>query len=244
MDHMTEGPLSEAEIEKLDHFLMHAPGTDQAMDVSMLDGFLTAIVSGPKTIMPSEWMRWVWDTENGTESPEFDSTEQAQEIVGLLMRHMNDINETLTLSPDDYEPLLTENPNNGDPIPAIDEWCLGYMAGVQLDWTGWQPVLAAHPDWLAPMILYGTPEGWAALEKDKLSVTEHKALAESLGDAVRRVHAYWFELRKAQHRAGRMPDVLRREPIRSGQKVGRNERCPCGSGKKYKHCHGTPEKLH
>ena len=26
--------------------------------------------------------------------------------------------------------------------------------------------------------------------------------------------------------------------IRSGQKVGRNEPCPCGSGKKYKHCHG------
>lgn len=27
-------------------------------------------------------------------------------------------------------------------------------------------------------------------------------------------------------------------PIRVGQKVGRNEVCPCGSGKKYKHCHG------
>jgi preprotein translocase subunit SecA len=25
----------------------------------------------------------------------------------------------------------------------------------------------------------------------------------------------------------------------SGQKVGRNEKCPCGSGKKYKHCHGS-----
>jgi len=23
-----------------------------------------------------------------------------------------------------------------------------------------------------------------------------------------------------------------------GQKVGRNDPCPCGSGKKYKHCHG------
>jgi uncharacterized protein YecA (UPF0149 family) len=23
-------------------------------------------------------------------------------------------------------------------------------------------------------------------------------------------------------------------------KVGRNERCPCGSGLKYKHCHGLP----
>ncbi|MDP5206879.1 SEC-C metal-binding domain-containing protein, partial [Alishewanella sp. SMS9] len=26
--------------------------------------------------------------------------------------------------------------------------------------------------------------------------------------------------------------------IRDGAKVGRNDACPCGSGKKYKHCHG------
>ncbi|MDA1036183.1 MAG: SEC-C metal-binding domain-containing protein [Chloroflexi bacterium] len=23
-----------------------------------------------------------------------------------------------------------------------------------------------------------------------------------------------------------------------GRKIGRNEQCPCGSGKKYKKCHG------
>lgn len=28
--------------------------------------------------------------------------------------------------------------------------------------------------------------------------------------------------------------------VRSGRKIGRNEPCPCGSGKKYKRCHGTP----
>ena len=28
------------------------------------------------------------------------------------------------------------------------------------------------------------------------------------------------------------------EPVRVEKKVGRNEPCPCGSGKKYKHCHG------
>jgi preprotein translocase subunit SecA len=27
--------------------------------------------------------------------------------------------------------------------------------------------------------------------------------------------------------------------VRSDRKVGRNELCPCGSGKKFKHCHGT-----
>ncbi len=26
--------------------------------------------------------------------------------------------------------------------------------------------------------------------------------------------------------------------VREGQKIGRNDLCPCGSGKKYKHCHG------
>ena len=26
--------------------------------------------------------------------------------------------------------------------------------------------------------------------------------------------------------------------VRQGQKVGRNDPCPCGSGKKYKYCHG------
>jgi uncharacterized protein len=31
------------------------------MDVSTLDGFLCAVLSGPNVIMPSEWMRWVWD---------------------------------------------------------------------------------------------------------------------------------------------------------------------------------------
>jgi preprotein translocase subunit SecA len=28
------------------------------------------------------------------------------------------------------------------------------------------------------------------------------------------------------------------EPVRVEKKVGRNEPCPCGSGKKFKHCHG------
>jgi preprotein translocase subunit SecA len=28
-------------------------------------------------------------------------------------------------------------------------------------------------------------------------------------------------------------------PRRAGEKVGRNDECPCGSGKKYKKCHGA-----
>jgi preprotein translocase subunit SecA len=41
--------------------------------------------------------------------------------------------------------------------------------------------------------------------------------------------------------AGMMPP-LPAEPgtfVRSERKIGRNEPCPCGSGKKFKHCHGA-----
>jgi len=31
------------------------------------------------------------------------------------------------------------------------------------------------------------------------------------------------------------------EPVRVEKKVGRNDPCPCGSGKKYKHCHGQQQ---
>jgi preprotein translocase subunit SecA len=34
-------------------------------------------------------------------------------------------------------------------------------------------------------------------------------------------------------------EAVKKKPIvRASQKVGRNDPCPCGSGKKYKHCHG------
>ena len=33
-------------------------------------------------------------------------------------------------------------------------------------------------------------------------------------------------------------DSTSAQPVVSGQKVGRNDPCPCGSGKKYKKCHG------
>ena len=34
------------------------------------------------------------------------------------------------------------------------------------------------------------------------------------------------------------PSPVKQEPVRVGPKVGRNDPCPCGSGKKYKNCHG------
>ncbi len=35
------------------------------------------------------------------------------------------------------------------------------------------------------------------------------------------------------------PEGATQPVVNAGPKVGRNDPCPCGSGKKYKHCHGS-----
>lgn len=44
--------------------------------------------------------------------------------------------------------------------------------------------------------------------------------------------------RQAAMNAGRSASAPRSPQVRQEPKVGRNDPCPCGSGKKYKHCHG------
>lgn len=236
-------PLTDEELDELNQFLLDAEGIENAMDVSTLDGFFAALLSGPATILPSEWLRWVWDTEEGQDSPAFSGNDEAQRIMDLMMRHMNDIAMTLQEAPGEYEPLLFESRDDGDPVWIIDEWCVGFMKGVSLDAQGWLPVTAGHPDWMSTMVLYGTEEGWDLLEQQSPSGEVHRQHAEGLADAVRAIHAFFLEQRQADAASG-TGRVIRRQPVRRVQKIGRNEACPCGSGKKYKHCHGDAKVLH
>src|SRR6476620_2003657 len=238
------GPLSVKEIAELDGFLLDAEALEEAMDVCTLDGFLCAVLSGPKLILPSEWMRWVWDMEAGERAPEFKSEKQAQRIVGLLMRHANDIALTLSNDPAHYEPLFSQNHTGDKVVTIVDEWCCGYVKGMSIDEKGWRPLREAHPEWLEPIELYGTAEGWEQLKSlvddQPDSLIKHQRWVDRIAPAARQIHAFWLARRAPQSEVIRGP----LQPIRQAALPGRNDKCPCGSGKKYKHCHGAPESLH
>jgi preprotein translocase subunit SecA len=42
----------------------------------------------------------------------------------------------------------------------------------------------------------------------------------------------------AQHAGSSSTSDVKKQPVRNDNKVGRNDPCPCGSGNKYKNCHG------
>jgi uncharacterized protein len=239
-----QDPLSDKEIEELDDFLLDAEGIDESMNVSMLDGFLTALICAPKLILPSEWMRWVWDTEHGKDSPNFSSEDEAGRILSMLMRHMNDITRTLSHAPEYYEPLLLENINNGNPIPILDEWCMGFVKGMSLDEEEWSDIAVANPQWLSTIFLYGTEKGWETLLARDIPLEEHIAMSERLTTDVLNIYAGLKALRESQISQARPSTVSKRDLAADNDTQDPAGLCPCGSGKKFKLCHGEPGRLH
>jgi uncharacterized protein len=238
------GPLTNQEIEELDAFLLSDDDLENAMDVSSLDGFLCAALSGPNVIMPSEWMRWVWDNKEGKQSPKFTSEKQAQRILSLLVAHANGIAVTLTQFPQYYEPLFLERDIKGHMVSIVDEWCCGYVKGIALDPLGWRPLVKAQPGWFEVIHLYGTESGWDRLkelvEAHEDADARHQAFVDLIAPAARNIHAYWLARRAPAGDTTGDP----RQPIHKVPVPGRNDPCPCGSGKKFKHCQGAPKSLH
>src|SRR5215471_16607470 len=79
-------PLSDTDYDELEVFLGSNAVPQDCMDLEMLDGFLTAIVSGPELIQPSEWLPVVWSDSQRTVTPVFQNNEQAERILSLVLR--------------------------------------------------------------------------------------------------------------------------------------------------------------
>lgn len=227
-------PLSDAEFDELDEFLVSDATPDDCMDISMLDGFLTAIVIGPVTLLPSQWLPHVWG-ETAEQPMQWQSDEQAERVIGLVFRYMNDLIWQLEHDAEHYEPLTYEREDNGEIVPIIDEWCCGFVQGTLIDTDAWNPLLESseHQALLEPILLYGTEQGWDELEAKPELAERHDEFVVALPDNVLAIRDYWLPQRKAA-------TTFRHDAA----PPGRNDLCPCGSGKKFKKCCGDPARLH
>jgi len=224
-------PLSSADIEELDAFLMSDATGDHAMDISMLDGFLTALVIGPAQVPPATWFPKVWDRPEMT----WASAEQAERMGGLVLRHMNSLAACFQEEAESFEPLTYFREEDGKEEEVIDGWCQGFVHGMLLDNAAWEPLLDsdAHEAMLLPLMLFGTVSGQKQLADNPGLSERRPQFAEALGDCIRGIHQFWQPYRQA---SAAVRTVLREGPV-----IGRNDPCPCGSGKKYKKCCGSPQ---
>jgi uncharacterized protein len=221
-------PFNDDDLEALERFMLLESGVDTAMDISTLDGFLTAIVCGPETIAPSEWFELIWG-EDG--QPEWHSEAQFGDCFMKVISMLNVTAITLMEQPMLLEPLFLEHEADGKSWLIVDNWCDGFLQGVALRASAW----ALMPgDDLAPMQMFASEDGWQQL--DAMSDEEVEFWQGQIAPAVRRIHAYWLALRSDDL----LDDEYASTPVvRAGNKIGRNDPCPCGSGRKYKRCCGA-----
>jgi uncharacterized protein len=124
-------PLTDAELDRLGDFLKSCKG-GKAMNVEQLDGFFAALIAGPEIVMPSEYYVEVFGGEM-SDACEFGSLDEANEILGLMMRHWNTIAGTLNKD-EVYGPILLQDENG---VAHGNDWAHGFMRGTLMRHDGW-----------------------------------------------------------------------------------------------------------
>jgi len=224
--------LNQDEIGELDALLAAIPEPLEPLDAVMLDGFLCGVLVQPQLVDVDEWLPYVFDA-GGHRWGEAEPGPEQRRARALVLRRHAAINRSLA-ERGDFDPLLLEPSKDNvdeqkraaaDPIGAmLSPWVAGFEQAVQL-----LPALTELGDSraaLARILAFAPADEDAATKKAKPSATLEQAIEVIVAGV-----AELYELTLAQR--------YRVEAVRhAAPKVGRNDPCPCGSGKKFKHCHG------
>jgi len=232
-------PLSDSEFRELDELLISDDVPEECMDAVTLEGFLTAIAIGPVTVSPEQWLPHVFGSDREDLMPEFPSIEIFERVVNLIIRFYNSLLMIFEIGPEKFSPTFYIREMEGKTYTIVDEWCSGFLQGIGLAGDAWQPLLDEKPGILRPFQLFATPEGWAELDAAADEAALHVEWSSKIEPTVHAIHAYWLP-----YREGKTPTSCHPKRTAGKPKVGRNAPCPCGSGKKYKHCCGSGWALH
>ncbi|WP_175692328.1 UPF0149 family protein [Burkholderia ambifaria] len=239
--------LTQAEVGELGKFLLSDVTSDETLTLEGLDGYFTAIAAGPVTLLPSEWLPGIWGPTQD-DAPAFDTIEQAQRVLDLLMRYYNSVIRSLERDPDEFAAVFGTVTYAADAREYRDAeaWAAGFMQGVTLSRKYWQPLFddPQGREWMQSLRLLGADEitadeatsDEAALMLDPRG---REVLADRIPASIAAIYRYWLPYRKAVHEQRVAAVTQRSEP-----KIGRNDPCPCWSGKKFKKCCGAAAMLH
>ena len=221
------------ELQELSDFFISDAASEHSMMLDMIDGYLTAVIIGPVTVLPDRWLPFVWDMSGGGKEPKFESLKQAQHIVDLLMKMSDRITMEL-LYTDSFKPLpdATYYGREEDRDNAIKLWAAGFFSGVQSNSSDWESINA---DKSASTLLLAMSMFMVNGDNSipPISIERLRALWETMPEFVRVINDFWHPGQRSEIARARAMAIATET-----ERTGRNEPCPCGSGKKFKKCCG------
>lgn len=232
-----KGELSDREVGELGDFLDRVRG-GAIPNIEALDGFFAALACCPDLIMPSEYMPIIQTGETEDGDLDFENMEEAERFVELVNRHWNHMNRQLDTK-DVYLPFLFEDENG---TVRANHWAQGFILGTNLRPNIWPEIMedeneggAMVPIWALAYEHHDDPD--MRPFDEPISDQQREELIISAAAGVMRMHRYFLRQRNLYA----PPSQTFMHP---GGKTGRNDPCPCGSGKKFKQCCGRRSMLH
>jgi uncharacterized protein len=226
------GSLSEAELDQLSDFLAGLKNPD-ALTLEGIDGLFSALIAGPRTVLPSEYLPVIWGGELPDENA-FPSVEAANSTLSLIMRHWNSIISELEAD-GVHIPLVLEV-ESGAVLGR--EWARGFMRGVDFARSGWNELFQSNDEGqliTIPIVAGEVDPEWP---HEPMTAEKGTELIGRMAAGLARSYRHFAHQRRERTQSAGRPSE---SPRRATPKVGRNEPCPCGSGKKFKRCCGNPQ---
>lgn len=252
-------PMEGPEFDELEDILddLRSRG-DEVPQWEFLEGAMAALLCTRRLVLPDEYLPVLLGIGDGESDNRFADAAQAQRFMALWMRRWNEVALALSAEVQTLEDERCYHPEvmdvrgaiatlpeadraavAGEALPSFAQiWAIGFMFVVE-NWA---------EEWDAPR--EKETAGWidealdaiVALTEDDTGIPSFNMHADDGPPSVseERANAFgaavWavYDLRQIWQSLG--PRV---EPVRRAAQPGRNDPCPCGSGKKYKKCHGA-----
>jgi uncharacterized protein len=218
--------LSQQDFEALDS-LLDAASPESAMLVEEFDGFCVAAATSPLPVSEQA----VLDEALGASSAEaLDRIggDAHGRLITLLTRHYRGVRQRLHEA-HDFEAVIGRD-ETGRSI--AEPWAAGYLRGLNLRPEGWDPIEDDEVcvEALDLILRFAAESNPSEIDVEPIAEEEREDLIDQMIEGVLEIYT---RLAPAREQALK-PATFRK----AAAGPGRNDPCHCGSGRKFKHCHG------
>jgi uncharacterized protein len=253
---MSTTDLTDAEFAELDELLATTPEPLNALDASMLDGYLCGVLVQPRLIETDEWLPNIFDYDGGLLPDDVDAgwLSRIRELVerrhGALNRAIVEDGwfDPVVLDIDEQSAEPSPPPADETPEQAASRLTYEAMSPVSrtlMPWVaGFQHACLCFPELseldddavhAAMARLYRHLPAETDEEKEIVATLDREHPLKDIDDAIEELVVSVADIGDLTQELRYKVETLRRE----GPKLGRNDPCHCGSGRKYKQCHGS-----
>lgn len=176
----TNAPLTSEEFELLDELLFSYAnkGDEEAilLNVSELDGFLTAMLSSPNVLPIGDWLPILFNND----VPNLED-KRTKQFINLVSRHYSSIAHTLLNEKKEYHPIFWEECVGRRKLVVVSPWCGGYVVGsMAANWQNLEPAVQQHFDVIERHAKHSYAEEMPLLEEQRKIEKEIRGAAMAI----------------------------------------------------------------